>query len=78
MMDEKQMLAKVVNMVIKQMTDDELITHRMIALLGGSHKGRDGYEKMSALFSQENDTKMHQDTLELFVLLSGKKLGLED
>ncbi len=65
-----------VALVLKDMSNEEILAQRLTLLLGGEHKDRYGYDKIKPLLTQENETKMHGATADAFLALSGKRLGI--
>lgn len=66
MMNEKEMhriMTASVSLICDKLTDEELAALNLVALLGGSPHGRVfDYEKVKALFTDAEGTKMHDET----------------
>ena len=69
-MDEKQRdasLYAVVKIAIEGMDPLALNAQYLTQLLGGDPRQRLGYDKVKPLFTEQNGTKMHEETRRIFL-----------
>ena len=57
-----QIMYATVAMVCDELTDAELAAMNLCAQLGMNPKGRNGYDKAHTLFTEQDGTKMHEET----------------
>lgn len=63
-----------IKLITDQLTDMELNSMCMVALLGTDPRHVQGYEKAAPLFTEENGTKMHATGLDALVLIHEERL----
>jgi hypothetical protein len=83
MMDEQAMreiMAKTVYVCTRNLTDDELLVLSTVAITDADPHGRlFDYEKVAHLFTQDNGTRMHEETkVALFRVVSTRFQGESD
>lgn len=72
----EELLAPSISVVINEMTDQELTSICFAVQLDQDPRQMNGYNKALTLFTEDDETRMHQVTKTVFLALAFNKLGL--
>ena len=75
-MNVQAMVQAPVAMAMERMSDEEVTAQLLALQLGMNPKSRYGYEKISFLFTENDGTKMHSETVDAFTALARRRLGI--
>ncbi len=70
-----QVMAAVVSLVARNLTDDEMIALNLAMQLDSNPTHVMGYEKAKPLFTENNGTKAHDEAKRIFYALLMKRIG---
>lgn len=76
--DYDQIMVKAVSKACEQLTDAELNSIYMVALLGSNPKHVRGYDKVESLFTEDDGTRMHPTTREALAAVWQERCGKSD
>lgn len=74
-MNPEEAVGVQVQIVVDQLTDEELVALNMAVLLDSNPVDVYGYDKAKSLFTEQNKTRMHSLTKSYFLGASQKRLG---
>jgi hypothetical protein len=75
--DYAQIMATTVGVTCSKLTDIELNSIYMCALLGMNPDQVGGYDRIKSLFTEDNGTRMHQTTLDALGVVWESRCGKE-
>lgn len=71
----KQIMTNTVGLICAELTDAELAVLNLTVLMDGDPHGRlFDYDKVKSLFTQDNGTKMHEETKEALTRIVNSRL----
>jgi hypothetical protein len=62
-------------LITDELSDQELIALYQVVRFGVNPAHTLGYEKAKSLFTDQDNTKMHDETLQVFTIIVEKRLG---
>lgn len=74
-MSDNDIMYKVVDLITKDLSDQELNAQYLAIILGNDPKKIVGYGKCQVLFTEGGGTKMHSETERVFTLVWEKRFG---
>lgn len=60
-----------VQIVVDRLSDEEVMAQRLGLLLGNNPIGTLGYDKVEHLYTEQQGTKMHEETKRAFLAITG-------
>jgi hypothetical protein len=76
-MDNQVIVLALVRNATKELTTQEMASLYMAASLGNDPRRVTGYEKAKSLFTENDGTRMHRDTLAAFNSIVSERLDAE-